>query len=699
MERITKFRSGIVLLLFVLLLGFFGFRLFTSQVVNADENANNISSYTTMTRVKAARGDILDRNGNVLVRNRASYDLVFNNYVILSADGTNDHLLNLIHLCRELGFEYNEHFPVTFVRPYEYTLDETDLDWQTYFQAYLADMDLDSDITAPLLMQTLRQSYRIPETWTDEDARRVIGLRYELALRSDVTNLSNYIFIDDTTDAELAAIQELNIPGLMVEATTVREYNTKYAAHILGYVGAMNAEQWEETYKDNDDYEMDAQVGQDGFEEAFEEHLHGVDGWRVDTVDKEGNIIESYYEVAPRAGNNVETTLDLRLQQVAENSLEETIKNLQVAVDEDGDPEDGHDVEGAAVVAMDVKTGEVLVSASYPTYDPNEFFTKYDEMLKDPLLPLYNRALQAEYFPGSMYKPAMVVGAINEGYINSKTIIYDEGIYDEFDDFSAECLIYTNTYGAETHGDVDVYEALKVSCNYFFYKLGEIMPIEAIDENAKKLGLGEPTGVEVYEAPGLRANPENKLKSYDDSDQLWYSADEIMTAIGQSINRFTPMQLCSYASTLANKGVRYKATFLKRVVSADYTDLIVENKPEILSTYEINDEAYMAYSEGMQLVAHDEDGTAYKTFGLDPYPVRVCAKTGTAEHDAGEGVSDHGGIIVYAPADDPEIAIAVYGEQAGHGSSMANIAKDILDAWFFNADIPGDVVTAENRVS
>ena len=170
-----------------------------------------------------------------------------------------------------------------------------------------------------------------------------------------------------------------------------------------------------------------------------------------------------------------------------------------------------------------------------------------------------------------------------------------------------------------------------------------------------------------------------------------------MTAIGQSINRFTPMQLCSYTATLANRGTRYKATFLKRVVSDDYTDLIKNNEPVILSTYDICDEAYMAYSEGMQLVAHDKDGTAFKTFA--EYPVRVCAKTGTAEHDAAEGESDHGGIIVYAPANNPEIAIAVYGEQAGHGSSMANIAKDILDAWFFNADIPGDVVTDENRVS
>ena len=695
MERITKFRVTVFLLLFLALLGFFSLRLFTSQVVNADENSNNMSTYTTLTRVRAARGDILDRNGNVLVRNRASYDLTFNNYVILSADGTNQHLLNAIHLCQELGYEYNDHFPVTFVRPYEYT--ETDLDWQTHFTAYLAEMDLDSDITAPLLMQTLRKIYSIPETWTDEDARRVIGVRYELALRNEITNLSSYVFIDDATDQELAAMQELNIPGLMVESTTIREYNTTYAAHILGYVGAMNAEEYEEIYKDNEDYAMDAKVGKDGFEAAFEEYLHGVDGWRLDVVDKEGNIVNSYYTKEPRAGNNVETTLDLRLQQVAENSLEETLNLLRNKRTPDGDPVDGNDVQGASVVAMDVRTGEVLVCASYPSYDPNEFFEKYEEMSVDPLLPLYNRALYGEYPPGSTFKMVTAIAGINNHWIDINTEIYDEGIYDKYTGFDATCLKYTSTYGMETHGLIAVRDALKVSCNYFFYELGDMMQISQIDEVAKAMGLGEHTGVEVPEFVGSRSNVETKWDLYTGSDAEWFRADQVMTAIGQSMNRFTPMQLCVYTSTLANRGTRYKATFLKRVVSDDYTALLKFNEPVILSEFEISDEAYQAYSEGMQLVAHDENGTARDTFYYDDYPIRVCAKTGTAEHDPTK--SDHGAFVAYAPADNPEIAVVVYAEQGGHGSDMANIAKDIFNAYFLNTDEAGDVNTEENRVS
>ena len=697
MERITKFRVTVFLLLFVALLGFFSIRLFTSQVVNADENSNNMSTYTTMTRVKAARGDILDRNGNVLVHNRASYDLTLINYVILSADGTNDHLLRMIRLCQELDFEYNDHFPVTFTRPYEYL--STDLDWQTHFTAYLADMNLDSDITAPLLMQTLRKAYSIPETWTDEDARRVIGIRYELALRSDITNLSSYVFIDDATDQELAAMQELNIPGLMVEPTTVREYNTTYAAHILGYVGAMDAEEWEDTYKDHGDYAMDAKVGKNGFEAAFEEYLHGVDGWRVDTYDKEGNVLQTYYETEPRAGNNVETTLDLRLQQVAENSLAETLNLLRNKRASDGGPADGNDVQGAAVVAIDVRTGEVLVCASYPTYDPNEFFEKYEEMNADPLLPLYNRALFGEYPPGSTYKMVTAIAGMDYGTLEINTPIFDEGVWDEYENFDAYCLRYTSTNFTETHGELTVREALKVSCNYFFYDVSmrKGIGITAIDTVAKAMGLGEPTGVEVPEYTGVRANPQNKWDYYSGSDAEWFDADTIMASIGQGMNLFTPMQLAVYASTLANQGTRYKATFLKRVVSDDYTALLKQNEPVIASEFEISEEAYTAYSEGMQLVAHDPDGTASDTFWKEGYSIRVCAKTGTAEHDPSK--SDHGAIIVYAPAEDPEIAIAVYAEQGGHGSDMANIAKDILDAWFFNADTAGDVTTDENRVS
>ena len=245
MERITRFRAGIVLLIFVIIMGIFSFRLYSLQVIETEGSTDNTTTFTTYTRVKAARGDILDRNGNALVSNRASYDLVFNYYVISNAEDTNEQLLRLIRLCKDLEIEYLDTFPVTEKRPFEYTLDEYSTTQQGYFQAYLANRDWDSDITAPLLMRRLREAYDIPVEWSEEDARAVIGLRYELALRAGITNLPNYVFLKDAEDSQLSAIRELNIPGLKVEPSTVREYNTSYAAHILGYVGDMSPDQWE----------------------------------------------------------------------------------------------------------------------------------------------------------------------------------------------------------------------------------------------------------------------------------------------------------------------------------------------------------------------------------------------------------------------------------------------------------------------
>lgn len=693
MERITRFRAGIVLLLFAALIGFYVYRLYDEQIIKTGGGSvSNETTFTTLTRVKAARGEILDRNGNVLVSNRASYDLVLNHYVLVSAKGTNDYLYQLVKLCQELGIEYNEHFPISRERPFTYTLEDYNSAYQGYFQKYLEYMDgLDSDITAPLLIETLREVYGLPAEWSDEDARLVIGLRYELALRNCVPSMANYVFLNDVSQEEMAAIGELNIPGMNVEASTVREYQTKYAAHILGFVGAMSAEQWE-YYKQFEEYSMDAQVGQAGFEAAFEEYLHGVDGWRMDTVNQDGTLVSSEYLVEPKAGSNVQVTIDINLQAVAEDALAENMENLR---NNENPNADGADAEGAAVVAMDPQTGQVLVCASYPTYDPATYFENYNEILKDPLKPLYNRALDATYPPGSVYKPVMVIAAIDSGLINSATIIEDKGMFDpdnspdnKYDKFQPTCLIYSLL--GSTHGSINAAQALQKSCNYFFYELGDQIKLSVMDNTGKMLGLGESTGIELPESTGHRANAETKAELFEGEDGSWYQGDQILAAIGQSEHRFTPMQLCAYASTLATRGDRYRATFLNRIVSSDNRSLLKESQVELMSHLDISDEAYMSYFQGMCMVTQS-GGTAYSVFR--DYPIQVAGKSGTPETD-----NDNGSFICFAPADDPEITIAVYGEQAGHGSSMAGVARDILDS-YFEVGKPADVNAYENQLS
>ena len=714
MERISRFRAILLLILFITILALFALKLFDLQIIKTNGNTDNIAKYTTVTTVRAARGDILDRNGNVLVGNRASYDLVFNHYVIESYGQTNEALYALVHKCRDLNLSYNDHFPVSKTRPFEYTLNDFATSWQNHFQSFMVDRSLDSDITAPLLIEKLRERYKIPEGWSDEDARAVIGMRYEFDLRG-ISSLPTYTFIEDISDENLSAILELNTPGLMVESSTVREYHTKYAAHILGYMGGMDDDDWAK-YK-NAGYSMDAYIGQ-----SFEDYLHGIDGQRVDVGSKDGTIVEQFWRVnrktgevyTPIAGNNVETTIDLELQGIAEDSLANIMKELtDPEKNTSKDESNGLDAEGAAVIVMKVKTGEILACASYPTYNLATMNQDWAEIEADPLKPFFNRAFGANYAPGSTFKMCTLIAAMEHRSTNPKSeffgrylylpgeIIRDQGVFTKYPGFSPTCLIWTSNPGV-THGDLTAQRALEVSCNYFFYELGSRMTIEMLNETANGLGLGVPTGIELTEKVGWVTDEASKKAAYGETgvNSQITAGDRVLAAIGQAENRFSPLQLCIYASTLANKGTRMKATFLSRVVASDYSSLIKENSPEIMSQMEIASTTYNTYIEGMRLVIAGGEGTARSHFGgpkdLDTFPVAVCGKTGTAQHSSGG--SDHGAFICFAPMEDPEIAVAVYGEKAAHGATLAAVAEDILRA-YFAMEAASEVNAFENQAS
>ena len=715
MERMTRLRARILLGLFAFIMVLYAMRLFNLQIISTDGNTDNTTYYTTVTTVRAARGDILDRNGKVLVGNRASYDLVFNHFVIKSADNRNEYLYTLLKKCEELGVEHQDHLPVTTTRPFEYTLSDYSTAWQGYYQNYMSDRSWDPDVTAPLLIEKMRELYKIPKEWTEEEARAVIGLRYEFDLRG-VTKLPSYVFISDVDSENLAAILELNTPGLMVESSTVREYHTTYGAHILGYMGAMTDAEWQENQKLG--YSMDADVGKSGFEEAFETYLHGIDGQRLDKVTKEGTIVSQQYLEGkePVAGNNVETTIDIDLQKVAEDALSQRMKELTDPNINTGGEGEGIDAQGAAVVVMKVKTGEILACASYPTYNLATMKEDWDAINSDDLKPMFNRAFGATYAPGSTYKMCTLVAAMENVYgpTNPKAgqpiyapgeTIYDTGVFshDDFPDFHPTCLFYSSSYGS--HGDLTAQDALKVSCNLFFYELGYRMTIGMMDETAKGFGLGEPTGIELTEKVGWRANEASKKASYKNSaDAAWNGGDRVLCAIGQSENRFTPLQLAVYTCTLANQGTRYRATFLNRVTSSDYRTLVYSNSPEVVSKMNISDTTYNTYVDGMRRVVTMIGGTATTCFGGPkdedntqwPSKITVCAKTGTAQHSSGG--SDHGVFVCFAPMDDPEVAIAIFGEKTAHGSSMAPVAEPILKAYFEMVDA-SEVYTYENGLS
>jgi len=405
-------------------------------------------------------------------------------------------------------------------------------------------------------------------------------------------------------------------------------------------------------------------------------------------VDRSGNIIAQYYAVEPKAGSNVETTIDLNYQTVAEETLKHYILNLRE--NGVGSKLEGKDAEGGAVVMLDVKTGAVLASASYPTFNLATFSRDYNELIQEEYSPLLNRALMQAYPPGSTYKMSTAIAALNSGIISRYTTVEDKGIYDYYDDYQPACYYYTST--GMTHGVIDCAQALMVSCNCFFYEVGRRIGWRRMDETAKALGLGEATGVELAETRGWRANPDTKNTLYKNpGDQVFTAGDTISMAIGQSDNRFSPMQLAVYTAALANRGVRYKATFLNRIISADYQKLLYESKPTVASSLYITDEAYQVYTSGMRMAVSSGNGTAHSALG--DYPVAVCAKTGTAQH--GSPGSDHASFVCYAPANDPQVAIAIYVEKGAQGGSLGNIARALLDVYFATTT-QNDTIKPEN---
>ncbi len=685
MQRNIRVRIFAFLALVAVLMGLFILRLYRLQAAETDTTfvAQEADSLTYMTTVEAARGNILDRNGTVLVSNRASYNLDIINFVLFNSAKPNERLLQLLELCDELGIEYKSHFPVSETRPYEYHMDELSRSWQTYFRTFLANRDYDLDISAQTLMKNLSEAYQIPDEWTQEQAYKVISVRYELELRSvEGVGLENYTLATDVQAEHLAAVMELGVPGVIVETGTVREYNTRYAAHLLGYIGQMTAEEYD-VYKE-EGYAMNALVGKEGVEQAFEEYLHGSSGRKYTTVSTKGEVLEEYFSKVPEPGNNVELTIDISLQGVAEKALEDTI--LGMRENGVGARKEGKDAEGGAVVVQKVKTGEVLVSASYPTFDLSTYSEDFNDLLMQEYSPIFNRALLAEYWPGSIYKMVTAIAAVDYGHIGQYYEIEDKGVYEYYKDegYTPQCYIVKSA--GHTHGKINMQEALQESCNYYFYEVGRLTYYghyaetgeNAMDIVAKALGLGEPTGVELYENTGMRANAETKKELYSGTDAGWYGADVIQAAIGQSDNKFTPMQMASYTAAVANGGVRYRSTLLSRVVSWDYQELLAEHEPEVLSTLEMSDEAKECVTTGMRLAATKGTGAQY----LKDYPIPVACKSGTAQWGNMDSGSDHACFVLYAPADNPEIAISVYVEKGAQGGYLANVCIPILDAYF-----------------
>ena len=653
----AKRRVMILLGVFAAFLLLFGAVLYDAQILHGSENrARSISSNATSEVVPASRGIITDRNGKVLVSNRLAYTLVFDRSGFTDDAALNDAILRLIRLCQETGTGWNDTLPIgqtgSFVR---YTNDRSES-----FSKYLEDNKLTVTAAGRQLIAELRELYHVDESLSEKDARLVVGVRYELHSRD------SYTFAEDVSSEVLSLITDGRYEGVSIHTASARVYNTTLAAHILGTIGPIWQEEWSSNEKTgyvgyaDKGYSMNDLVGKDGVEKAFEEYLRGTDGRRLITTDEDGKLTGELYTREPQPGGTVALTLDIDLQADVERALAETITGM---IDEDSNER------GGAAAVVSVGSGEVLALASYPTYDLSTFNEDYEELVADERLPMFNRATQGIYAPGSTFKMCTAVAALESGIITPSSIIQDRGIYTYYRDPQPMCWVYRQ--GGSTHGRINVTQAITESCNYFFYEVGRLTGIRTLDSYASQFGLGQSTGIEIGDSSGVLASPEWA----DSHNQEWTDGQTITAAIGQSYNLFTPLQLANYIATLVGGGEHYQAHLLKNVKEYDNSRLLYVYNDEPLNTVEMSDSTIDAVTKGM----HELTVSGGVAFAFRDCVVSAGAKTGSAQ--VGTDIAN-GVFVAYAPYEDPEIAVAIVIEKGGSGAALATTAVEIINSWF-----------------
>ncbi len=692
-------RIGTLVVAFSLFLTLFASALYQIQIVDGAEYAARLVQKVTRTEtVEAARGEIYDRKGRVLVYNELSYQVILNTQLMGGEEEINTTLLSLLDLCRTFGvLWHDEAFPITREAPYRTALTQVGGTARSRFQKLLETMKWEDEAildflerfqedgtpppeeepSADDLIEQMRETFQMDPALSAVQARDLLGVRFELLLRKKDIARTDYLFAEGVDINFITAVKEAGLPGVLITPTTVRRYATPYAAHLLGRTGQIEKSDWE-AYQAKG-YAMNEIVGRDGVEKAFEDYLRGIAGVRAVETNSTGKVVSENWltnskgeEMAPRPGGHVFITIDLELQAAVEDILAAHIPAMKSA-------------EGGAAVLIDVNTGEILASASYPSFDLSTYSEQFNQLKDDPLTPFNNRAFQGIYAPGSTFKMVTAIGGLEEGIITPQTQILDTGKYLYYRDYQPRCWIYRQ--GGGTHGKQNVSQAITNSCNVFFYDVGRRLGIEKLGQYARLFGLGEPTGVELPEKNGVVAGP-----GFTESiGGTWQEGSTLPAAIGQENNQFTPLQLANYIATLANGGKHYSAHLLHCVKSPDFSTVLYEREPELINTIPIDPKNLEAVKSGM--LALTQTGSTARSF--QNLNVKVGAKTGSVQVTG--ATASNATFVAFAPYDNPEVALAVVVEKGEAGAKLANIAADIL-AFYFRTEEAAESAVTENTL-
>lgn len=689
MDKLNKIkvRYNIILLSIYIIGIILLVQLFNLQIVKGQEYRKQSNTRLTReTTIKAARGNICDRNGNKLVSTKMEFNLELYKTKIDNKT-LNQTILDMINILDKNEDTYIDNLPIK-VEPFDFIgIDETIQSWKKTNK-------MQEDLSAEECFYKLKQKYEIIQE-NVQDARKIMGVRYEISSKgySSTKTVELAKNISRTSMLEISE-QNSNFPGINIITVPTVAYNSEtLASHILGTVGKITQPELEE--KTN--YDINDIIGKTGIQYVFEEYLRGKDGIKQIDMAVDGTVTDEYTEKEAVSGSDVILTIDANLQKVAEEALKDDIKKIA-----SGGFAEKSNANAGAVVVMNIKSGEVLALASYPDYEPQLFVKgisteKYNEYVNSTEKPLFNRAISGAYAPGSTFKMVTAIAGLETNKITPTEKINDIGVYPR--GHHPVCWYYTSFHSG--HGYLNVSEAIKHSCNYFFYELGYRMGIDTLSKYASYFGLGRKTGIELQgEAVGDLATREKVEKQ----NKEWYLADTLSAAIGQSYNNFTPVQMAKYISMLVNGGNPIDVSIVKNIINIDGQEVSKQEinefvnkklnlQDEKVENLNMKKENIKAVLEGMRGVTSESGGTAYSTF--KNFEIEVGGKTGSAQ----TGNGTNGWFVGFAPFDDPEIAVVVLVENGGHGGYTAEVAKKIIAEYFgMNAKKVDENMSASSNI-
>ena len=669
------------------IIGLYGFRLIFLQLVNGDSftaQATNTTDYKFT--VTAARGDIVDSKGERIASSTTGYSVVLNK-LLMGDEDLDTMLQKIVGLLGKNGESWNDSLLIgqpDAAGHYEFTAASDNAAEQKALAAMKDNLGLQQYATADDVMEKLVEDYDLADFslyWQ----RVLSGIHYEMQLQA-FSNVNNFVMAENVSEATVATIKEnsLSLPGVEIVETSTRSYEQgTVLPHVLGRVGKITAEKWKVTDENGQvtyplkekGYNMNDIIGISGLESAYEDELRGKDGVETITRNSDGVIVNTALTTVPEPGHTVQLTIDSEFQKAVDQALAknvEWIKNTYA---------DSKQANAGAVVVIDVKTGGVLAASNYPSFDQNLYAAQYNEYSADENMPLFNRALQGLYTPGSTYKPSVAVAGLDTGLLNRNSTVNCTRVYTYYKDYRPRCAQH-----GHGNGPIDVINAIKWSCNIFFYDVGRRLTSDVYDAYAYKLGLGQRTGVEVSEALGhlTTKNDSNYTESLD-----------IQAAIGQGNTAVTPIQLATYAATLANRGTRYRTHFVKAILDSNTGETLEETQPEVMDVVEDKGETFDLVREGMK-------GVAQTIPALAGYPYTIACKTGSPQRSEGYYVGStykhytNAAMIAYGPAEDPEIAIGVVVEYGGAGARTGQLVADIFNAYYAMKD---GTLTVDDTVS